>query len=288
VDVRNATNLSWVAGDAGASHDVYFGTDPAALSKADTASAEYQGRQPGTSFSTAGLVEFDGGDYCWRIDEVETDGTVHTGYVWTLTVPGYLIVDDFEGYSNTVSERAFETWVDGIGFTLPEPGNPGNGTGAAVGHDIWSPDSKYYNGLIMEVARPNSGRQALPLYYDNTTTPYYSEAERTWTVAQDWTAEGMDTLSLWVRGRRANSQEDLYIVVQDSSNHTSVIPNPDPTASLISEWTQWQIPLSDLTDAGVNPAAVKKMYIGVGSRTTPTAGGTGVLSIDDIQVIKGQ
>ena len=43
-----------------------------------------------------------------------------------------------------------------------------------------------------------------------------------------------------------------------------------------------RIPLSDFT--GVNPAKVKKLYIGVGDRENPTADDTGSIYIDDIWV----
>ncbi|MBN2133805.1 MAG: LamG domain-containing protein, partial [Sedimentisphaerales bacterium] len=105
VDIRDATALSWTAGNTAASHDVYFGTDKAAL--------ELQGNQPGTSFSLAGLVEMGGGDYFWRIDEVEADGAVQTGYVWRFNVLDFLTVDDFESYTNEVGSRVFEKWIDG-------------------------------------------------------------------------------------------------------------------------------------------------------------------------------
>jgi len=36
----------------------------------------------------------------------------------------------------------------------------------------------------------------------------------------------------------------------------------------------------------VNPAKVKKMYIGVGDRKAPAANGSGRIYIDDIRVIK--
>ena len=78
----------------------------------------------------------------------------------------------------------------------------------------------------------------------------------------------------------------MYIAVEDSSGQVSVVVHPDPAAVLNSDWAPWNIALSDLTDAGVNPAAVKKMSIGVGSRPAPAVGGSGVLSIDDIHVIK--
>jgi len=196
VDVRDAALLRWQAGETAASHDVYFGTDKGAVANANRESAEYQGNQTATSSSLAGLVELGGGDYYWRIDEVEADGTVQTGYVWTFTVPDYLIVDDFESYTNDVGNRVFQTWIDGIGFSEPVD----NGTGALVGHDIWTPGTPYTT--IVETGNVYGGSQAMPIYYDNTSTPFRSEADRTFTPAQNWTIEGVTTLVVSGLGRR--------------------------------------------------------------------------------------
>jgi hypothetical protein len=87
VDIRDISSLSWSAGDTAVSHDVYFGMDRGAVANATPSSPEFQGNQAGTSLSLAGLVEFGGGDYFWRIDEVEADGTVITGTIWKFTVP---------------------------------------------------------------------------------------------------------------------------------------------------------------------------------------------------------
>jgi hypothetical protein len=40
--------------------------------------------------------------------------------------------------------------------------------------------------------------------------------------------------------------------------------------------------LSDLTAAGVNVAAVKKITLGAGDKTNPKAGGAGLLFVGDI------
>jgi len=283
-DIRAATSLRWQAGDGALSHDVYFGADKEAVRAADKDAAEYQGNQAATSFSLAGLVELGGGDYFWRIDEAAADATVQKGDVWSFTVPAYLIVDDFESYSNEVTARVFEAWIDGIGFTLPEPGNPGNGTGAAVGHDIWSVDSPYFDGTIMETANVHGGNQAMPLYYDNTASPYQSEAERTWAVPENWAAEGVTDLTLYVRGDAANDAAPMYVAIEDAGGTVAVVPHPDAAITAVAGWTEWKIPLADLTDAGVAVGAVKKMAIGVGSRTAPSPDGAGVVYIDDIQV----
>ncbi|HNY81048.1 MAG TPA: hypothetical protein PKI96_10265, partial [Sedimentisphaerales bacterium] len=45
-------------------------------------------------------------------------------------------------------------------------------------------------------------------------------------------------------------------------------------------WQEWRVPYSELN--GVNLARIDKMVIGVGNRTSPTAGGTGTVYVDDI------
>jgi hypothetical protein len=95
-----AETLTWSAGEGASRHDVYFGADRDALANATTDSPEYQGNQAQTSLSVAGMVEFGGGDYYWRVDEVAANGTVIAGAVWKFTVPDYLIVDDFESYND--------------------------------------------------------------------------------------------------------------------------------------------------------------------------------------------
>jgi hypothetical protein len=83
-----------------------------------------------------------------------------------------------------------------------------------------------------------------------------------------------------------NSQDKLYVVVQDSAGKSGVVANPDPAAVLATTWTEWRVPLSSF--AGVNLAKVKKLSIGVGDRQNPSADGTGRLYIDDIRVAKPQ
>jgi len=264
VDIRDATMLSWAAGDTAASHDVYFGTDKDAL--------ELQGNQPGTSLSLAGLVEMGGGDYFWRIDEVEADGAVQTGYVWRFNVPDFLNVDDFESYTNEVGFRVFEKWVDGIGYSLPEPGHPGNGTGAAGGHDIWSAESPHYNGSIMETDDVHAGYQTMPIYYDNTAATGRSEADRTFTPGQNWTVEGVTTLVVHFRGE-ADNTGDLYIKI----NGVKVPYTGDPADIASRDWVAWKI---ELASVGVSLTNVTNMTIGI------EAGQTGVLYVDDIILTK--
>jgi len=79
-----------------------------------------------------------------------------------------------------------------------------------------------------------------------------------------------------------NDRDTLYIAVKDSAGRTAVVTNPDADAVLRNTWQAWDIPLADLRSAAVNVAAIKTMYIGVGDRKTPSAGGSGRIFIDDI------
>jgi hypothetical protein len=265
VDIRNISSLVWSAGDTAVSHDVYFGTDKEAVAGADKGSPEFQGNQAGLSFSLAGLVEFGGGDYYWRIDEVEADGTVHTGDVWEFTVPDYLIVDDFESYTNEVGQRVFEAWVDGAGFTQPVE-TPGNGSGALVGHDIWS---GAYTSL-METGNVYDGDQAMPIYYDNTFAPGYSQADHTFTPPQDWTVEGVTTLVVHVRGEADNTGQ-VYVEINGVRYDGGA---PDVASP---GWVAWEI---DLASIGVALTSITQLSIGV------EGGGAGVLYVDAIWLTK--
>ncbi|MBN2592037.1 MAG: hypothetical protein JXA81_00915 [Sedimentisphaerales bacterium] len=84
-------SLSWNAGDKAVSHDVYFGENAADV-EAGTGDT-FRGNYTDTFFFVGfagspypdGLVI--GTTYYWRVDEVQADGTKHTGKVWSFTVP---------------------------------------------------------------------------------------------------------------------------------------------------------------------------------------------------------
>ena len=124
--------------------------------------------------------------------------------------------------------------------------------------------------------------------YNDVITPFYSETERTWATPQNWTVNGMNTLVLYVRGIATNDPGSLYVAIHDKNGRTGVAMHPDAAALTAVQWVEWKIPLTVFTDAGVTVTAVKKMYVGVGDRKTPKAGGAGALYVDDIRVIKSE
>jgi len=268
VDVRDADSLTWSAGDGAGSHDVYFGAGRSDVTDANHSSAAYKGNQAGTSFSLAGLVAIGAGDCFWRIDEVEAGGTVHKGNVWQFNVLAYLLIDDFESYTNNSPDRVFQTWIDGAGFSPDEffpKGGDGNGSGALVGYD---PEA----GDIMEPRIVNSGGQSMPLLYDNSAAPKYAETERTFSPAQNWTVAGVTTLVVHFRGAAGNTGQ-LYVKINGKK-----VPYNGPAADIAgAQWVAWPI---DLASAGVSLTSVKTLAIGI------DGGGTGTVYIDDIRLTK--
>ncbi len=264
VDIRDISSLSWSAGDAAVSHDVYFGTDRDAVALADNTSAEFQGNQAGTSLSLASLVEFGGGDYYWRIDEVAADGTVTAGAPWKFTVPGQLIVDDFESYNDLAeddpaSNRVYLTWIDGFGTT----------TNGAVAGNLEVP--------LMAPGRDSA--QAMPVSYDLDGT--ISEATRTLTSKKDWTEQGVTKLVVWFSGASGNSAERMFVALGNA-----VVYHSDDAATQDGGWNEWVIDLQEFADQGANLANVGSITLGFGTRNAPVAtGGIGTVELDDMGLI---
>jgi hypothetical protein len=284
VDINPGDTLAWVLGRAAMGHDVYFGEDPNAVRTATMESVGiYRGRQKvGSPAYDPGVLDW-GKTYYWRIDEVnETDpDSPWKGNVWSFTTIDYillLVVDDFESYTDDgkAGEAIFQTWLDGFGYP-GDPNYPGNGTGSIVG---------YMNPPFAEQWIVHSGRQSMPMDYNNVNEPWYSEAERVWETPQDWMSYDADTLTLYFRGELGNSPEPLYVAIEDNSGRIAVVVHPDANAVLATQWQKWHIALAEVQAAGVDVAAVKKMVIGVGDRNNPQPSGTGRIYIDDIRLTK--
>jgi hypothetical protein len=219
-DLHRALPLSWSAGEFASQHDVYFGTNANAVKNADTSDTTgiYRVRQAATTYTPDEGVEWGGGPYYWRIDEYNTDETISKGSVWYFTVADFILVEDFEDYNNYTPDRVFQSWLDGSGYTQPTPVYCGNGTGAKLGHDIWSINSPYYQGSIMETTIVHEGEQSLPYYYDNSGTGtnvcnqlinlHYSEAKLTLDYPRNWTEQDVKALTLWFKGYAAGFKEE--------------------------------------------------------------------------------
>jgi hypothetical protein len=262
VDVPQDAVLHWTAGDKAAKHEIYFGDSREAVADG-TASVTSQARNQ--VFFDPGGLEWNK-TYYWRVDEVNDadSGSPWKGNVWSFTTANFVVVDDFESYTDDENNPIFDTWIDGWV----------NNSGSLVGYT----EAPFTEQVIVQ-----SGRQSMPLDYNNVESPFYSEAEREWPSAQDWTVNGGDTLVLFVRGKSQNdASQPLYIVLTDQSGTSGTVVSSDAALLTATTWTEWRIGLSEF---GVNAAAVQKMVIGIGNRDTPAAAGAGLIYIDTIKVV---
>lgn len=267
-DVQMNKILSWTPADSAASHELYFGTDKETVRTAGTGSSEYIGPGTlGTESYDPGLLEPEAA-YSWRVDEVDSQGNVSKGPLWSFATGDILLVDDFESYDDVDPlpgesgvNRIFDKWIDGFGTTT---------NGALAGNDL----PPYAEPKIV-----HSGLQSMPLLYQNTDGVTYSEAEQTFVDLRDWTVKDVSTLTLYVCGKQTNAPEPMYV----SLNGSSPVYHENPNASQIAYWTVWNINLQVFADQGVDLTNVNKIAIGFGDKNNPQ-GGTGTVYFDDIRL----
>ncbi|MHC4533663.1 MAG: PA14 domain-containing protein [Planctomycetota bacterium] len=252
VDVKQTTILGWNAGEAAASHEVYFGNDASALEAKGSQALGSESYDPGQlEWNTA---------YYWRVDEVNDTNpdSPWTGAVWSFTTANFLIIDDMESYNDIEddqpgSNRLWNAWIDGY----DDPTN-----GSFVGHDP---------PPIAEQTIVHSGLQSMPFAYDNAVGK--SEATLTLTSNTDWTINGVDTLGIWYIGDPAHAAETMYVIL----NGTASVDNPDANAAQAEDWTEWKVSLSEF---GINLTNVNTITLGLKSGT----GGAGMMFFDDIRL----
>jgi len=257
--------LTWMAGAGALKHHLYFGDNLDAVTQGTVAVDKGVLAAGEATFAPGALENLT--TYYWRVDEVLTGDTVKAGPVWSFTT--CLPVDDFDSYTDDVAAKTtiFDTWIDG--YT--------NSTGSIVGNA---------QAPFAEQTIVHGGTQSMPLDYNNVATPFYSEAEREFAPAQDWTVDGANTLILYVRGRVGNGPGPLYVTLEDSAQHTATVVHADAAVLTTAKWTQWRIPLVETQNLaslqGVSLAKVKKLSLGVGDKANPKAGGRGLIYLDDI------
>jgi len=263
-DVSPAPTLVWLPGQAAVQHHLYFSDNVEAV-RQGTAEAD-KGELKDPSFAPGELQTL--ATYYWRVDEVVAGGAPRAGVVWTFTT--CLPVEDFESYNDDEGKgtRIYETWIDGY-------------LDGSSGSTVGNTEAPFAEQTIV-----HGGQQSMPLDYNNVNSPFYSEAVREFAPAENWAANDVSELVLYVRGLAMNTAAPLYVAIEDASKKVGVVVHPDPAVVTSTKWVQWRIPFRVFTDAGVNMARVKKLYIGIGDKTNPQKGGTGRIFIDDISVAR--
>jgi len=249
-DVAPDSVLSWRAGRQAVIHEVYLSTDEQAVIDG-TAPLEVVT----ASRFTPDVMDY-GQVYYWKVNEVNEAATPDQweGEVWSFATKAYGVVDDFESYNDQENQgtRIYETWIDGYGTTT---------NGAQVGN-LQAP--------FAERTIIHGGAQSMPLTYDNTGGKT-SEAIRTFGAAQDWTASGIKSLSLWFYGDPDNTGQ-LCLKI----NNTKVPNSGDAADIKRKQWQPWNIDLSAVSGSLKN---VTKLTIGIEG-----AGAAGVIYVDDIRL----
>jgi len=182
-NVSMDTELGWRAGRQAAVHEVYLSRDEKAVAEG-TALLDAVGE---SRYDLAALDLLLGETYYWKVNEVNEAAvpSVWEGPIWIFSTQGYLVVDDFESYTDddAAGKAIWQTWIDG--YDVPDNGS-----------QVGSLTPPYAEQTIV-----HGGRQSMPLFYNNTAGVTKSEAARTFDEPQDWTAHGANTLTLYVRGR---------------------------------------------------------------------------------------
>lgn len=266
MEVSPTPTLSWTPATSATSHELYFGMDKDAVRVADAGSPEHKGSQ--ANYETGALAW--NTTYFWRVDAVYNSGPVK-GPVWSFTTGGFLLVDDFESYTDddAAGQAIWQSWIDGFGIA---------DNGAQVG---------YLLPPYAEQSTVHGGGQSMPLLYVNETGVTNSEASLTLSTTRDWTAEGVGELSLWFRGSATNAAEPIYVAVSNSAGTPAIEAYDDPAIAQKGLWTEWVIPLQAIADQGINLTNVDKIAIGLGSTSgMASAGGSGTLYVDDIRLYR--
>jgi len=232
------TALAWRAGRDAVSHEVAIGTDPEALPAADAAGANTYDPSVLDLATT----------YYWQVTAIqETESWA--GGIWSFATQAYLVVDDFESY-NDEDNVIYETWIDGWV----------NDTGSTVG---------YLQAPFAEETIVHSGSQSMPLSYDNAGV---TTSEADLDLGQNWTANGIQSLSVYFQGDADNSGGQLYVKI----NGTKIAYDGSAVNITRATWNLWNI---DLAASGASLSNVNSLTIGVEG-----SGAQGVVYIDDIRL----
>lgn len=248
-DVDKTIILNWSPGYYATSYDVYFGTAWDDVNNAD--SDYYQNVEyhiVDVNICDPGILEF-GHTYYWRVDRINNN-EVWKGDVWKFTVLEYVLVDDFDSYSDTNDLLA--VWSD----------EAANNTGSTIALDP----------ICI----------SMMFVYDNNESPFYSETTFSYTTPQNWIESDVKAVQLQFCGTKGNAAEQMYLVLGDGDVN-SVVIHHDVNAATCNSWHFWNIDLREFND--VNLANIRTFCIGFGDTDNPQAGGSGTVYFDDIVIL---
>ncbi len=262
-DVPTDVTLSWRAGREAQQHIVSLSTDQQAVS---------DGNAVITTIGEAsyGPLSLDlGSTYYWRIDEVNDTATPTTwiGDVWNFNTQEYIVVEDFERYTDDDPNRIWDVWSDGW---------DDNNNGSTMGY----PNPDFIAGEhYVETDIVHGGEQSAPIFYDNSSATYSEVSVNTSNLAigSDWAPGSPETLVLWFYGDPNNTPADMYIKI----NSKKVSYQGDPDNLTRPRWNQLNI---DLSEFGVDIGSITTLVIGFERTITPAV--ESMVFVDDIRLYR--
>jgi hypothetical protein len=177
-----------------------------------------------------------------------------------ITLPLWVRVERKGAQFTAYYSQDGQTWTK-------QPADENTGTDASTNPQVINMGSSVYIGMAVT----SNNNQAGACFAE------FSDVVTTGSVTAQWQVAN-------VGFNPGNDPDTFYVALQDSTGKTVTVTHPDAGAVNVTAWTEWRIPLSDF--AGVNPARIKRIYIGVGDPTNSTAVGAGLLYIDDVRILK--
>ena len=113
---------------------------------------------------------------------------------------------------------------------------------------------------------------------EETIEAVFSNVSTTVNVTGQWQSQDIDI--------PRNDNEPMYIAVSNTGGSPAVMYHPDPAATQIATWTEWNIDLQEFANQGINLANVDKLAIGFGDKNNPLPGGAGTMYFDDIRLYR--
>lgn len=252
--IQQSVLLGWTAGDSAVSHELYFGTDEAAVAQADNTDITgiYKGTHGPGTYTASGLEL--GETYYWRVDEVDSNGYRTAGRLWQFSVAAFEVIDNMESY--TTGDIA-SAWV--------------NSGGASVDVSTF----RYRDAQSMQV--------------EYTSAP--GAVTRTLPAPENWTDNSAESISLFVHGSLNNDGNDLtlYFEIGDSSVSAKqyyIGGIEELRRDSWEGWLRWDVDLGPFADAGVDLTKVESFAIGYEYDGTEV--GSGLLYFDEIRLYAGR
>ncbi|MBI9018504.1 MAG: hypothetical protein JEZ07_14725 [Phycisphaerae bacterium] len=183
--------------------------------------------------------------YQWKVDSLDVNGAVLVaGDTWSFYVPAIapLVIDDFTGYNDNAALQS--RWTTNANIML---------------YDL-------YGSMV--------------LTYDNTGLSNTSQAAIEFATPMTFLGSH-SVLSISFTGLASNSEEQIAVVIVDNDSQAT-IQYSGGNSTISDTWWDWQIPLADIAEAGIDLTKITRMAIEIGD--SHVVGGSGAIAIDDIEL----